>query len=195
MAAPAVMGAVLAGGSGSRMGRPKADVELRGRPLISYPLAALEQAGIEAIVVAKRSTPLPELSVPVWHERDEPAHPAVGIVTALQRSASDTVLVVACDMPFLTADLLSYMSSLPDAIAVPYLDGLYQPLLGRYPRVIAPSFAYVLGKDLSLQQIVSDLGPLKLDEEQLGGFGELERLFFNVNTPDDLEKAERWMEE
>jgi molybdenum cofactor guanylyltransferase len=190
MAAPAVMGAVLAGGSGSRMGRPKADVELRGRPLISYPLAALEQAGIEAIVVAKRSTPLPELSVPVWHERDEPAHPA-----ALQRSASDTVLVVACDMPFLTADLLSYMSSLPDAIAVPYLDGLYQPLLGRYPRVIAPSFAYVLGKDLSLQQIVSDLGPLKLDEEQLGGFGELERLFFNVNTPDDLEKAERWMEE
>lgn len=48
-----VRGAVLAGGRGSRLGGAKATVELGGRPLISYPLAALAAAGIEAFVVAK----------------------------------------------------------------------------------------------------------------------------------------------
>jgi molybdopterin-guanine dinucleotide biosynthesis protein A len=175
------------------MGQPKPSVELAGRPLISYPLAALEQAGIESVVVAKRDTPLPELPVPVWHERDEPTHPAVGIVTALQRSPSDIVIVVACDMPFLTAELLSYMSSLPDPIAVPFVDERLHPLLGRYPRVLAPNFAYVLGHDMPLQELVSELGPLRLGEEELGSFGELDRLLFNVNTPEDLAQAEQWL--
>ncbi|MBK5220825.1 MAG: NTP transferase domain-containing protein, partial [Thermoleophilia bacterium] len=49
--AGAVLGAVLAGGSGSRIGGAKATVELAGRPLIAYPLAALEAAGVEAVVV------------------------------------------------------------------------------------------------------------------------------------------------
>jgi molybdopterin-guanine dinucleotide biosynthesis protein A len=188
------MGAVLAGGDGTRMGQPKATVELRGRPLISYPLAALEQAGIESVVVAKRKSPLPDVEVPVWYERDEPSHPAVGIVTALQRSPSETLIVVGCDMPFLTSDLLSYIASLPDAIAVPFVDGRFQPLLGRYPRTVAPSFAFGLGKEISLQQVVTDLGPLRLGEEELAGFGDVERLLFNVNTPEDLVRADEWLD-
>ena len=174
------------------MGRPKPDVELNGRPLISYPLAALEEAGLAPVVVAKRSTPLPEVTAPVWYERDEPSHPAVGIVTALQRSPSDTLIIVGCDMPFLTTELFSYMSSLPDAIAVPFLDGRYQ-LAGRYPRVVAPSFAFGLANELSLQDVISDLGPFRLGEAELEDFGDLDRLFFNVNTPDDLAQAERWL--
>ena len=52
------LGAVLAGGHGSRMGGAKPTAELAGRPLIAYPLAALAAAGIEAFVVAKPSTHL-----------------------------------------------------------------------------------------------------------------------------------------
>jgi molybdopterin-guanine dinucleotide biosynthesis protein A len=195
MAAPAVMGAVMAGGNGSRMGRPKADLQLNGRALIEYPLAAFADAGIEAVVVAKRATPLPELDVPVWLERDEPSHPAVGIVTALQRTPSDTMIVVGCDMPFVTPEVLSYMATLPDAIAVPFVGDSFQPLLGRYPRVVAPSFAFGLGKDLPLQQVVSELGPHQLGEEELRPYGDPERMLFNVNTPDDLAKAEALLQE
>jgi molybdopterin-guanine dinucleotide biosynthesis protein A len=52
------IGSVLAGGRGSRLGGSKATVELAGRPLISYPLAALAAAGLDAFVVAKPDTPL-----------------------------------------------------------------------------------------------------------------------------------------
>lgn len=53
------VGAVLAGGAGSRLGGAKAMVKLAGRPLISYPLAAIEQADLEPVVVAKACTELP----------------------------------------------------------------------------------------------------------------------------------------
>jgi len=52
------LGAVLAGGQGSRLGGAKPTADLAGRPLISYPLAALAAAGIEPFVVAKHSTDL-----------------------------------------------------------------------------------------------------------------------------------------
>ena len=52
---------VLAGGLSRRMGVPKALVELGGRPLLAWPLAAALDAGLEAFVVAKRGSPLPPL--------------------------------------------------------------------------------------------------------------------------------------
>ena len=58
--AAAPLGAVLASGRGSRLGGAKATAELGGRPLISYPLVALAAAGIEAVVVAKGDTELPD---------------------------------------------------------------------------------------------------------------------------------------
>jgi molybdopterin-guanine dinucleotide biosynthesis protein A len=48
--------AILAGGRSSRMGEPKAGIELAGRPLISYPIAAARIAGLEPLVVAKAAS-------------------------------------------------------------------------------------------------------------------------------------------
>jgi molybdenum cofactor guanylyltransferase len=54
----AALGVVLAGGRGSRLGGAKPTAMLAGRPLISYPLASLAEAGLEAVVVAKPGTDL-----------------------------------------------------------------------------------------------------------------------------------------
>ena len=69
---------VLAGGRSSRMGSPKALVELGGRPLVAWVLAAALEAGLEAVVVAKPGSPLPPLDVPVWPEPEQPLHPLTG---------------------------------------------------------------------------------------------------------------------
>ena len=47
-----MIGAVLAGGSARRIGGGKATVELHGRPLLHYPLAALRMALDQVVVVA-----------------------------------------------------------------------------------------------------------------------------------------------
>ena len=69
---PPVIGVVLAGGSGRRLGRgSKAAVVLAGRPLVSYPVSALGEEGDRIAMVSKRSTALPELSgVERWDEPD-----------------------------------------------------------------------------------------------------------------------------
>jgi molybdopterin-guanine dinucleotide biosynthesis protein A len=189
MATETVMGAVLAGGRGTRLGESKAMVQFGGRPLISYPLEAIEKTGLDVVVVAKRDTPLPELAVPVWYERDEPAHPALGIATVLQRTPTDSVLFVGCDMPFVTTELLAHLASLPYPLALPSAGGRLHPLVGLYARGIATAFAFSLGGEKSLQQTVAELGPHLIDESELAHFGDPERLLFNVNTPEDLERA------
>ena len=67
---PAPLVAVLAGGRGRRLGGAKPAAELCGRPLVAWPLEAARAAGLEAVVVAKAGTPLPDLDVPVWIEPD-----------------------------------------------------------------------------------------------------------------------------
>src|SRR6185436_2118715 len=89
------LAAVLAGGRSTRLGRPKATAPLGGRALIDHPLTALADSALETVVVAKRDTELPELEVPLWSEPDEPAHPLLGIVTALERAARP-LLVCGC---------------------------------------------------------------------------------------------------
>jgi molybdopterin-guanine dinucleotide biosynthesis protein A len=186
--------AVLAGGRARRMGGAKASLMLGGRPLISYPLAAAADAGLPAIVLAKRSTPLPELAVPVIHEPDAPVHPLCGVLAALEHAAglapARAVVIVACDMPFLTGELLAWLARL-DGPAMAALDGLPQPMLARLEAAHQPALRAALASQAALGAALSSLSPRLLGRRQLRAFGEPARLLFNVNRPQDLLRAER----
>jgi molybdopterin-guanine dinucleotide biosynthesis protein A len=189
-----VMAAVLAGGRGRRMGAAKATTELAGRPLVGYPLAALAEAGLETVVVAKRDTPLPELDVPVWHEPDEPVHPLAGIVAALERAQGRTLVVVACDMPFLTGSLLSHLAALDVPLAMAAAGGRLHPLLGRYAPALEEALVSCLAAGGAIHELITRLEPLLIDEAALREFGDPERLLLNVNTPADLARASALLE-
>jgi molybdopterin-guanine dinucleotide biosynthesis protein A len=123
-----VIAAVLAGGRGRRMGAPKPLAQLAGAPLIERPLAAARAAGLDAVVVAKAGTPLPP-GLRVWHEPDEPFHPLLGIVTALEY-AGGPVVAIACDQPFVPAELLARLAAGPEAAVA--LQGRVEPFPARY---------------------------------------------------------------
>ena len=81
-----MIGALLAGGSGSRLGGgSKAARRSPGRPLVEYPLEALAGVCERVAVVCKADTEYPELpGTERWDEPDEPRHPLTGIVHALK---------------------------------------------------------------------------------------------------------------
>jgi molybdopterin-guanine dinucleotide biosynthesis protein A len=172
--------AVLAGGRGRRMGEPKALAQLRGAPLIARPLAAAAAAGLEAVVVAKAGTPLPELTVPVWREPDEPTHPLLGIVTALER-AQRPVVAVGCDMPFLTAELLARLAAGPEAAVC--VNGRLAPLPARYEPAALPALRAALAGEASLQATLAALEPALIHTSHA-------RLVASVNTPEELAAAQ-----
>jgi molybdopterin-guanine dinucleotide biosynthesis protein A len=164
--------AVLAGGRGSRLGGEKALVELGGRPLIERPLAAARAAGLDAVVVAKRGTALPY--VPTWIEPDEPSHPLLGLITALEHGP---VVAVACDQPWLTPELLRALAEHDGpAIAVER-----EPFPGRYEPLQLPVLRAALAEEASLRATLGRLQPAVLAWRRAE--------VASVNTREDLEAA------
>jgi molybdopterin-guanine dinucleotide biosynthesis protein A len=183
------LGVVLAGGRGSRLGGAKPTAELAGRPLISYPLAALAEAGLEAVVVAKPDTDLPPLDADVLAEAAEPVHPLTGIVAAL-RQTGRPIAVIGCDFPFVPAALLRALADAPEPLVVPAPGGEPQPLVARWTPALLPALDAALDREEALRRTVAALSPRLLEDAQLAPFGDPARIFFNVNTPADLRHAE-----
>lgn len=188
----ATVGAVLAGGRSSRMGAPKAGLELAGRPLVSYALDAVAAAGLEPVVVAKDQTELPPLQCRIVREADPRSHPATGILAAME-VAEGPVVVVACDMPFVPAQLLSVLGQLAAPVAAPVLDGALQPLLARYEPRVAPELERAVERGQPLQETLRALEPMVLGPDELVGFGDPRWIAFNVNEKRDLQTAQRLM--
>jgi molybdenum cofactor guanylyltransferase len=185
-----IVGAVLAGGASRRMGAPKATLELGGRPLLEYPLAAVQGAGLEPAVVAKRDSPLPPLAVARWDEPAEPTHPLTGIVAALAAARGRPVLAVACDMPFVTAELLADLAARGGAdVVLPEAAERLHPLLARWDPALLPTLRDALGREAPLHQLAEELDARRIGEAELRRFGDPGRLLFNVNEPGDLERA------
>jgi molybdopterin-guanine dinucleotide biosynthesis protein A len=185
---PGVIGVVLAGGRGRRMGGAKPSALLAGRPLVAYPAEALAGVSERVAVVCKADTELPSLpGVERWDEPDEPRHPVAGIVFALER-AEQPVLVCGADMPFVTGAVLeslaeSLRAEVPAVVAV--AGGRLQPVLAAY----APSSLSVLraaAADEPLTRIVERLDPVRVEVP--------ERAALSVDTPEDLAAAARDLE-
>lgn len=188
------MVAVLAGGRGRRLGGAKACVELAGRALIEYPLAAAAAAGLPTVVVAKSGSALPELSVPIVREPDEPRHPLCGVVAAL-RAVGAPLLAVGCDMPFLTADLLVRLAVPGGNAVLAELDGEPQPLPVRCLPGHLPRLEGAMARSLSLRAAFCSLQPEVVGEHELEALGVPARLLFSVNDARDLETARSWLED
>lgn len=176
-----VTAAILAGGLGRRIGGDKAMASLAGRPLISYPVDAATAAGLEVVVVAKRTTRLPPLDVPVLLEPDEPTHPLLGIITALEHHAA--VLAIPCDMPFLDPTDLVALAQMAADVAI-LRPG--QPFPAMYRDAMLPQLRHALEVRASVRS--TQAHPL-LGPESSAATREATQI--TVNTAEDLAEAER----
>ena len=172
--------AVLAGGLGSRIAGDKALAQLGGRPLISYPLAAAKAAGLDAVVVAKRSTKLPDLEVPILLEPDAPIHPLAGVLTALQQLP--VVIALPCDMPFVDPLALAALAEMQDELATLLPN---QPFPSLYRAAALPRIEEALEANRSMRSLHAHSHRV----QAMSSSDELASLT-SINTLDDLAAAE-----
>lgn len=180
-----MIGAVLAGGRGERLGGAKARRMCAGTPLVAWPVAALSAVLREVVVVAKPDTELPALDVPVLREPAEPAHPLVGIVHAMEHAAGRPTFVVGADLPLLQPGHLDVLIRMRDrwggSVVATDTKSL-QPLCAIYDPAALDVFRSAQ-PDARLVDVVTSLDPGRVAI----GDGAL----LNVNTSTDLRKAER----
>ncbi|MDX6583566.1 MAG: molybdenum cofactor guanylyltransferase [Solirubrobacterales bacterium] len=175
------------------MGSPKAMVELASRPLVSRVVAAVGSAGLDPIVVAKPDSPLPKLDCRVLSEPSEPRHPLTGVLAVLGASAGRGVVAIACDMPLVPSKLLGWLAQLEEPVAVCEVGGRLEPLLGRYSPEVSETLRESLEAGAPMREAVAALDPYVIPEERVARFGDPARIFFNVNTPEDLAEAEKML--
>lgn len=183
---------MLAGGAASRLGQSKPLAPLGGVPLVEHALRAARDAGLPAVVVAKSATRLPPLPAALVLEPDEPAHPLLGAIAALRFAAGADIVTLPCDMPFVPARLLAFLASL-DGSATVEAAGRAQPLLSRLAAGSRPTLESSLAAGDSVQVALGALRPRIVAGHELLRFGDPERVFFNVNTPEDLRRAQEWL--
>jgi molybdenum cofactor guanylyltransferase len=189
---------VLAGGKSSRMGRPKSLLLFDGEPLIVHIVRALKQMFAETIVVAAPEQELPDL--PVILVRDEVAYqgPVGGIYYGLKATSGNFCFVTSCDVPFLNLALISHLASqmLNHDVAVPYWENRFQPLHAAYRTSVRPLLKEQLDRgELRPVYLFDKVRTRKIGEDEIRRFDPEGLSFFNMNTPDDYERAlQRWEE-
>src|SRR5579875_3832675 len=112
LSALAATGAVMAGGKSSRLGRDKALLTIDGETLLARALRCVASVTAEQLVIGPPERAAQAPGVRVVPDAYPGSGPLGGIYSALQAASHDSVLVVACDMPFLNGALLAYLLTL-----------------------------------------------------------------------------------
>jgi molybdenum cofactor guanylyltransferase len=130
--------------------------------------------------------------IPVVADRFSEAGALGGLYTALVEAPTDQVVVIACDMPFLTAPFLSRLAELGAAAeaVVPRDANGPHPLCASYRRAVADRLKRrIEAGTLRIIDALEDLQVRDLGPDELLPFDQDGRLLLNVNTPDDYQRA------
>jgi molybdopterin-guanine dinucleotide biosynthesis protein A len=196
--ASAHTGIVLAGGASSRLGQNKALVRIAGRSLVERVIDVLRPLVSDIVLVAPRgcgasgAEPFAHLDLPVVAD----VYPGVGALGGLHAGlcAIDTEygLVVGCDMPFLNDDLLRYMISQACGydVVMPRIGQYHEPLHALYARRCAPAMERsILAGRHRILHVLADMRIRYIAEAEIDRYDPEHLSFFNVNTPEELERA------
>lgn len=190
-----VTGIILAGGKSSRLGRDKAWEDVGGQRIIDRVIGALQSSCDEVLIIGDRPERQNELSLPkcIQYRSDElKGRGSIGgLYTGLK--AADTLwsLVVACDMPFISRELIRFMLSIIsknrcDAI-VPVINGRYQPTHALYNSTCIPFIEKNISSgNFRMDSYFDEIYLEEISEDVINSIKGAELSFFNVNTEDDL---------
>lgn len=190
---PSVTGIILAGGESRRMGGiNKALLEVGGRRIVQWVADSLTELFREVIVITNSPEDFRFLGLPMFQDRVPGCGSLGGLYTGLSYCSGDYGFLVACDMPFLRQDVISYMVGMIAAqdVVIPRVRGHLEPLHALYSRRCLPFIEGLLAHaDLKILNLFDEVEVVELAEAELAGFDPQFRFIINLNNPEDLAKA------
>jgi molybdenum cofactor guanylyltransferase len=190
-----IFGVILAGGEGRRMGgQDKAMMPFAGRPLIAHVLDRLEPQ-VERVLISANGDPSRFAAFGCRVVADTaPQGPLSGVLAALEVATSlgaTHVVSAPCDTPFLPGDLVPQLllaaESAPEGLAIAATKDGDHPATALWQVGLAPALsAFLAGGEAKVTRFTDAHRAARA--QFLDG-----QAFLNLNTPDDLAKAEAWL--
>jgi molybdopterin-guanine dinucleotide biosynthesis protein A len=179
------------------MGSDKAWLDLGGRPVISWLLEALRGAFDSVMIIANEPQPWTTLGLPVKMDL-RPGHgPLAGLETALAAAGREAIFVVACDMPFVTADFAFGLAQhLPghDAV-VPWSQKGPEPLCAFYSPQCLPAVGARLDRgQLKTADFLAEVAVKRIEGADLAELDPRGIGLLNLNRPEDYQRARRLLD-
>ena len=182
---------ILAGGKSTRMGTDKAFVMLDGSTLLERMLELARSVCADVRIVGD-SAKFSKFG-PVVEDIFPGCGPLAGIHAALRSSQTDLNLIVAIDTPFLSVEFLEFLitkSRCGVMVTVPRTSNGWQPLCAVYRHEFADLAEKCLhGHIRRIDGLFYPATTLAIDEDELSKHGFSPDLFRNLNTPEELDRA------
>lgn len=205
-----VSGIVVAGGASKRMGRDKAWVELGGKFMIVRVIEALHKVCDDIVIVANERERFETLGERVVADEIPNSGSLGGLYSGLHAARHHLAVAVACDMPFLNAQLLKFLISLSSGydIVIPSLRNERKPQRRGTGHVTAkqrdlhplhavyrksctePMRQAIARGDLRMISFHDAVRVRVVEQPEMDPFDLQHLSFWNVNTPEELSKAE-----
>ncbi len=189
---------ILAGGASQRFGTDKVFAKFRGMPLIKHLVWRFRKHTDDLFIVSRFDRPdrLQSVDIPIIYDSRGQRSIMGAIIDSLEASKNDWVLIIAVDLPLINWSIINLIckgiSVNKDALCViPKLISGSQPLCALYSKECVDIFKQKLSVNKQRMQDVCD-------EKYCANISipdELQWQFLNMNTQEDLKKAEQLADE
>jgi len=187
-------GFITAGGKSSRMGIDKAWLEIGGQSLIERTLASVRTVTPSVAIIANTEG-YGSLGVPVFADAHQGVGPLEAVRVALSNTPTNRVLLVACDLPFLTPELFSFLLNIPSisqAVVPLSSDNQLEPLCAIYCKDSLGVVRDLIKRgERKMAKLFEEVPTRFVKFEEIRELDGANLFFENINTPEDYERALR----
>lgn len=183
-----ITGIILCGGKSSRMGGDKAMIDFQGKRMVEHVLENIKPICKE-ILISANDEKFDEFGHPVVPDQWLDFGPAAGIQSSLEKSGTELNLIISCDLPLASTEMLQYLYQFSEfaEITVPRVDTHLQPLCGYYKTGIRNRFRqYLLSGEKSPQFLIQNFNLRIITSEMMPGFN-MQLELKNFNEPRDIQ--------
>ncbi|MHB8135441.1 MAG: molybdenum cofactor guanylyltransferase [Anaerolineaceae bacterium] len=191
--------AIQAGGKSTRMGSNKAKVSFLGQPLILRILDRVHHLAGQVMILSNNNDLDYDVlaDIPIHADLISGIGPLAGLYTSLKLARTPYVALVACDMPFASTQLIQYelevIKTLDCDVVIPETENGLEPMHALYRReTCLPNIEAAIANNE--RRLISWFPGMKIETISTAVLRKIDiqlRMFLNINTPEDLESAER----
>jgi molybdopterin-guanine dinucleotide biosynthesis protein A len=193
-----VEGFILVGGESRRMGTDKAALSIDGQTSLQRVAAAVSAVSFPVTLVGARREydGVTLRNVPDIHEKWGALG---GIHAALAKAEKTWALIVACDLPFVTAELFerlkSFVNEDTDAIVPIQPDARPQPLCALYRRktCLPETETLIAADEHTPRALLTKMRTRRIEYDEINDLNRADRFFLNLNTASDFEQAQEFL--
>jgi molybdenum cofactor guanylyltransferase len=191
-----VTGAILAGGKSRRMGRDKAFLPFGKGMLIERVIEVVQQVADDVILITNAPAQYQRFGLPMFADVIPETGSLGGIYTGLMHTKTAYSLCLACDMPFVKPAFLRFLceTAAEADVVIPRNTEDFQPLCAVYSRVCREAIRQrIEAGQLKITGFFEQVRVRVIEGELLARYDPHNVMFFNANTPEEYERAQRML--